>query len=84
VWPGCGSRNGAWRNPGNTTKEHFLKVWRGDADPLDGCMDDRTYGYLRKWAICQPERMKKWIETQRDFAVKAALRWLLAHPNGKD
>lgn len=67
-----------------TTKEHFLKVWTGEADPHDGCMDDRTYGCLRKWAICQPEQMKKWIETQRDPEVKAALQWLLAHPNGKE
>ncbi|MEA3210902.1 MAG: hypothetical protein QOE70_3959 [Chthoniobacter sp.] len=67
-----------------TTREHFLREWTGNEDPEDGCMDDRTYGCLRKWAICQPEQMKKWIETQRDPGVKAALQWLLAHPNGKE
>ena len=67
-----------------TTPEHFLRVWTGKEDPEDGCMDDRTYGCLRKWAICQPEQMKKWIETQRDPEVKAALLWLLAHPNGEE
>ncbi len=67
-----------------TTKKHYLKVWTGEKNPEDGCMDDRTYGCLRKWAICQPDKMNKWIATQWDPEVKAALQWILAHPNGKE
>jgi hypothetical protein len=64
-------------------KKHLVRVWTGLEDPDDGSMDDRTYGCLRKWAVCQPEQMRIFVEREKDPKLRRALVWLLEHPNGE-
>ncbi len=45
-------------------------------------MCDRTYGALRKWAICRPKQMLDWIESLKDENVKDALRSLWKNAEG--
>jgi hypothetical protein len=63
-------------------KKHLVRVWTGKEDPEDGTMDDRTFGCLRKWAVCQPEAMRQFVEKEKDPEIRDALIWLLEHPNG--
>jgi hypothetical protein len=65
-------------------RKHLIREWSGLENPADACMDDRTYGCLRKWAIGQPNRMAKWIKRQKEPEIRKALQWLLAHPNGNE
>ncbi len=64
-------------------REHLLKTWSGQDVPVDSTVDDRTFGCLRCWAVCQPDEMQAWIETQTDPEVRRALQWMLDHPDGK-
>lgn len=64
------------------TKRHLAEVWSGKRNPLDASMDDRTYGVLRKWALCEPLEMMKWIQTVDDPELATALLWLHGHAAG--
>lgn len=80
------ARKWAQKNPGihsyTHDSEHLINVWSGKANPIDGCMDDRAYGALRKWAVCQPAEMREWIATLEDAEIRAALLWLLENARG--
>jgi hypothetical protein len=65
-------------------KKRLIRVWTGMEDPFDGCMDDRTYGCLRVWALFDPKGMRRWVGRQREVELKRALLWLVAHPNGEE
>ncbi|QIF00481.1 hypothetical protein [Roseimicrobium sp. ORNL1] len=62
--------------------DHVVKVWTGKENPVDGSMDDRTYGCLRLWAVVDPEGMKAWIKTVTHPEFRTALEWLHAHAEG--
>ncbi|MEM7012162.1 MAG: hypothetical protein AAF585_11820 [Verrucomicrobiota bacterium] len=69
---------------GETDRDHLLRVWTGQAEPIGESIEGRTLGCLRKWAVCEPHRMREWIEVlEADLEVKQALTWLLNNPLGK-
>ncbi|MEZ0273597.1 MAG: hypothetical protein ACAH88_01735 [Roseimicrobium sp.] len=64
------------------TTKYLVKIWTGKDSPADSCMDDRTYGCLRMWALVDPDGMKTWIETLPNPEIRNALEWLRAHAEG--
>ena len=70
-------------NTGSYSRDEVLEVWRGAEDPTDGLVPDRTFGCLRCWALAQPEEMQSWIDSRPEPDIRAALQWLLEHPNGE-
>jgi hypothetical protein len=64
------------------TTKYLVQIWTGKDSPADGCMDDRTYGCLRMWAVTDPEGMNAWIETVPNPELRKALEWLRDHAEG--
>lgn len=64
------------------TTKYLVDIWTGKDSPADGCMDDRTYGCLRMWAVTDPEGMNAWIETVPNPELRKALEWLRDHAEG--
>ncbi|WP_211325627.1 hypothetical protein [Roseimicrobium gellanilyticum] len=65
-------------------RSDLIKFLKGENNEFSdtGDMIDRTFCYLRVWAVVRPDEMKTWIATIQDSAMRDALTWLLENPWG--